>query len=484
MRGAPLKCTMQTNPFFLRSLGVFGFDSVELLILASLVSEDPILLIGKSGTGKTYLLNSISEALSLRHRHYNASLIAFDDLIGFPYPTNGNTEIRFIPTPATIWNAESVLVDELSRCKPEIQNKFFSLVQERKIQGIALENLRFRWAAMNPFDGLNETDDEHYTGSQPLDPALADRFAFLIVVPDWSQLSTEDQEAIIRPVGEGAITPANPLLQEFVNKARRVFLDMLHIENPEVTLYCRAAATMLNDDGLRISPRRARLLARNITAVLAVMQVQGKNPDLAERKKLYKLILRWSMPHRAFKDNFPEQVINSVNAEAMRLVQDCDPGQRWLAEFFMTLSLKDRLAKLLGPEVGMDLKSLAVLQMISREIPERKAAFAFAAFPFLMNAKILNEEAVHALSQLATQIIHVDKEIDWSQRGTNQQVTRTMLSECAQFINRLSGSDIRKNRAQQYFLYLLSHGYEIPDFITAEIALNELFDFVNSKIHE
>ena len=68
----------------LAALGAYGFEAQEPVILAALASGDPILLIGRSGTGKTFLLNSISEALGLEHRHYNASLISFDDLVGFP----------------------------------------------------------------------------------------------------------------------------------------------------------------------------------------------------------------------------------------------------------------------------------------------------------------------------------------------------------------------------------------------------------------
>ena len=93
-------------PGWLRQLGVFGYDQVEDVILAALVTGDPLLLIGKAGTGKTFLLNSLSEALGLEHRHYNASLIAFDDLVGFPYPVDGGESIRYIETPATIWQAE------------------------------------------------------------------------------------------------------------------------------------------------------------------------------------------------------------------------------------------------------------------------------------------------------------------------------------------------------------------------------------------
>ena len=103
----------------LSRLGAYGFQTQEPIILAALVTGDPLLLIGRSGTGKTFLLNSISEALGLDHRHYNASLISFDDLVGFPYPDEGRTCVRFLQTPATIWGAESVLIDEISRCKPE-----------------------------------------------------------------------------------------------------------------------------------------------------------------------------------------------------------------------------------------------------------------------------------------------------------------------------------------------------------------------------
>ena len=82
-------------PSRLARLGVFGFDAVEPVILAALVTEDPLLLIGPSGTGKTYLLNTLSETLGLEHRHYNASLISFDYLVGFPYPeADGNGRVE------------------------------------------------------------------------------------------------------------------------------------------------------------------------------------------------------------------------------------------------------------------------------------------------------------------------------------------------------------------------------------------------------
>ncbi|MDP7158547.1 MAG: hypothetical protein QF922_10060, partial [SAR324 cluster bacterium] len=79
---------MSKNPsskqsFLLRSLNLYGLDHLDPIILASLTDGQPLLLIGRHGTAKSELLNRLASALGLRHRHYNASLIAFDDLLGF-----------------------------------------------------------------------------------------------------------------------------------------------------------------------------------------------------------------------------------------------------------------------------------------------------------------------------------------------------------------------------------------------------------------
>ena len=189
---------------YLQALGVYGYEAVEPIVLAALVTEDPLLLIGKAGTGKTYLLNSLSEALNLEHRHYNASLISFDDLVGFPYPDAENGGVKFLETPATVWGAESVLIDEISRCKPEHQNRLFALVHERKVQGIPLPNLRYRWAAMNPCT-TDQGSLEDYAGSEPLDPALADRFSLFIWSGDWEDLSDDERSKVAAPDGEGRV---------------------------------------------------------------------------------------------------------------------------------------------------------------------------------------------------------------------------------------------------------------------------------------
>ncbi len=58
---------------YLAHIGVQGYGDVEPIILAAIISGDPLLLVGRAGTGKTYLLNSLSEVLGLEHRRTASS---------------------------------------------------------------------------------------------------------------------------------------------------------------------------------------------------------------------------------------------------------------------------------------------------------------------------------------------------------------------------------------------------------------------------
>jgi hypothetical protein len=132
------------EPF--RRLGLLGLATIAPVLVGALVTEEPLLLIGAHGTAKTLLLTRIAAALGLECRHYNASLLNFDDLVGFPLPGAAG-DLRYIGTPASIWGAGAVIFDEISRCRPDIQNKLFPIIHERRAQGLLLEGLRYRWSA-------------------------------------------------------------------------------------------------------------------------------------------------------------------------------------------------------------------------------------------------------------------------------------------------------------------------------------------------
>ena len=188
----------------MRRLNLFGLDFLDPIVLAALADERPLLLIGPHGTAKSELLNRLAATLGLEHRHYNASLISFDDLLGYPVPDAKRGTVKYLRTPGDLWDAQCVFLDEISRCRPETQNKLFSVIHEKRVQGLALPKLRYRWAAMNPPLTAESDPEEAYEGSLPLDPALADRFAYVVELPALADLSPADRIALISRGGTTA----------------------------------------------------------------------------------------------------------------------------------------------------------------------------------------------------------------------------------------------------------------------------------------
>lgn len=253
-----------TDPF--RLLGLFGLASIGPVLLAALATEEPLLLIGPHGTAKSLLLTRVASALGLEFRHYNASLLNFDDLVGFPLPGKDGG-LEYIKTPAAIWGAQAVIFDEISRCRPDIQNKLFPIIHERKVQGLALEGLRYRWSAMNP--PVTDDSDHGYLGSEPLDAALADRFAYIVDMPAWQHLSEQEQLAVIQARAQ-PLSPedAKPLI-DLLARANSAIAVVSQSMSTAVASYVRVLTALLAQADIVLSPRRAAMLYRNILAVMA-----------------------------------------------------------------------------------------------------------------------------------------------------------------------------------------------------------------------
>lgn len=465
---------------FLQKLGAYGFTAIEPVILAALISEDPLLLIGKAGTGKTFLLNSLSETLGLEHRHYNASLLSFDDLVGFPMPAADGRSVEFLPTPATVWNAESVLIDELSRCKPETQNKLFSVIHERKIQGIALPKLRYRWAAMNPLNQPDAPESNRYEGSIALDQALADRFAWIVSVPDWSELTTAEQELVIQPAGEGLVNTRGESLIGQLQKLRSTFEKRVLEWDPKVSTYCRMTASILTNSGYRISPRRARMMARNITSLILAQQTLNPQRDALDFNELFRLALTWSIPHRAWLSSIPAHILEAAHRQAIDTVNNTDPADRWLCEFEYAVSAEQRFDMLLNPDIPPDTRSLGVIRYLKRTSRTEAAIFAFSTAPFLNKSRLLKDEAVQLLSETASKVLHVEGELTWVVKpGTADSKTNPAVSDCEAFLKKNLGKQPKRvKRARQLFLYLIINGISIPEPEFTEAQLDRLFRHV------
>jgi MoxR-like ATPase len=286
--------------------------TIEPVVLAALIQQDPLLLIGPHGTGKSYLLNRLASSLGLQHRHYNASLLNFDDLVGYPLP-NGSGGLDYIQTPASIWRAQSVFIDEISRCRPEVQNKLFSIIHERCVQGLQLHALVYRWSAMNPPGSDN--GDSPYAGSEPLDRALADRFAFVLDIPDWQRLGEDAQERLILTTDTTLDPAAAARLSAALEAGRRMAAHIRHSLSEVLARYVRLVCALLRQANLTLSPRRAVMLLRNIAGVHAALLLDTPDADPAASAFL---ALRHSLPQRATGEPVNETSVLAAHKEAWK----------------------------------------------------------------------------------------------------------------------------------------------------------------------
>ncbi len=445
---------------YLANIGVFGFRDTELVVLAAMVTEDPMLLIGTSGTGKTFLLNSLSEALKLQHRHYNASLISFDDLVGFPYPDQEKSSVKFLETPATVWGAESVLIDEISRCKPEHQNRLFSLVHERKVQGIALPQLRFRWAAMNPCSG-DQGGFEEYTGSEALDPALADRFAVFVNADDWDELSEDDRNQIANPGGEGKVSDDGGRLRSALKAWRETFIHQVDECPASIVTYAIVAVSSLNAAGIRISPRRSRLLSRSL---LAATIIEG-----AEKSAVFKRILKASLPHPCWGVTPPAETVAAAHRAAWDSSRNTENA--WVHRFISEPSLSSKLQILIDNCKNQDAGSQALAQLFTLETKLRAAAFAFIVYPAAASGHLpIGAEGVNDLGKVAASILSVEGEVSWQERMSESGTKHPDMANISKALAPLKGG--RAERAKQFFSWALVEKCSTPEPAQIEGEIN------------
>jgi len=303
---ARAKRTRIKRPHLLRGLGLVGLDDIEPVVVAAAAAELPMLLVGPHGTGKSLLLTRVAEALGLTWRHYNASLLNYDDLIGYPVP-DGKGGLEYLRTPATIWDAQAVFLDEINRCRPDLQNKLFPIVHERRVQGIELERLSHRWAAMNPVD--REAEDDPYLGAEPLDAALADRFAFVVPMPDWRALRPRDQDRLLLSDLQPPDPAAAERFREAVLATRQRYLEAVSRPELPMAVYVRHALRLLDEADLRCSARRGTTLVRAIAAVRATQLVDDDRAPL--------VALRMGLPQRASGGAIHEGKILAAHREAL-----------------------------------------------------------------------------------------------------------------------------------------------------------------------
>ena len=266
-----------SNSLITEPLGLFGWSHLEPVILAALASESPMLLIGKHGSAKSFILERLAESLGLEFRCYNASLINYDDLVGIPVPVNNNTSLSYISNPNSIWDAEVVFIDEINRTKPELQNKLFPIIYDKRVQGTNLTKLKYRWAAMNPPSKDDDDEDElSYIGAMPLDPALADRFPFVIEVPTWEDLNDVDKKNMLldNHLGKHEF-PVD--IHELIKKTKDCYKSLLETSEESISKYIITLMELLMNSFGYFSARRATMLEDSLIYLFAASKVLNEH---------------------------------------------------------------------------------------------------------------------------------------------------------------------------------------------------------------
>jgi MoxR-like ATPase len=347
---------------------------IEPIVLAALITAEPLLLIGPHGTGKSFLLNRISAAMGLICRHYNASLLNFDDLVGYPLP-NGHGQLDYVRTPSAIWGAQAVFLDEISRCRPDMQNKLFPIIHEKRVQGIDLEELVYRWSAMNP-PRSEEDIEAAYVGSEPLDAALADRFAFVVEVPAWGDFSEDEQARVIRSRDGGAKLACDPTFSETVEHGRRLYAEQSEEAESGLVDYVRLLVSLLGRANIGLSPRRAGMLLRNILAVQAANCLLRSGFSLKDSALL---AVTHSLPQKAQGIRVDQVKVLAAHREAWNAAQirEDDPSR---AVFNEPDPLRRVMKASLAPSLSQEDFSSIVADALATLSPGSRHALAFRLF--------------------------------------------------------------------------------------------------------
>ena len=388
------------------SLDVRGWTHLDAVLLASLAIEAPLLLVGPHGTGKSLLVERMATALGLPMRHYNASLLNYDDLVGIPMPDESGENLNFISTPGTIWEAGFVFFDEISRCRADLQNKLFPIIHERKVVGIPLECLQHRWAAMNPPAPDDPTDDGlFYIGSEPLDPALLDRFPFVIPVPGWQNLTKLDRYQVVAWETQH---DASHYYNAALNLSVLVDECVQLIPEVEATLsewlsdYVLYVMDLLEQMKLPQSPRRARMFARAIVAIHAARHVlEGEDIDPALSAEI---ALLYGLPNNATEVPPSEVKLVALHRQAWEMKEYLEDDE-W-RQVMEEHDLARRIV--LADELDFSDEDLSrlITQVIGMEDSDvRQIGLGTAMYLKFHNRRNLDPSAYEPLAQLAYHVL-------------------------------------------------------------------------------
>jgi MoxR-like ATPase len=169
---------------------------------------------------------------------------------------------------------------------------------------------------MNP--PTTDDEDSGYLGSEPLDKALADRFAFVVEMPPWRQFSKAEQLAVIRAQDAAVSLEDRTYLTDLLTRTRFILNQLKTDVGDGVADYVQTLLPLLAQAGIELSPRRANLLFNTVLAVNAAAQAIQPDASVSDSTLL---ALRCCLPQRAEGIPVADIKLLAAHREAMRAVK-------------------------------------------------------------------------------------------------------------------------------------------------------------------
>lgn len=147
-----------------------GTDTYLQALRFNIRTGGNLLILGPAGTGKTEMAEQVSREEGYEFIYLNLSVLEAPDLIGLPIVTEDKTVDyampKFLPREGTLKKKKVLIVDELDKAKPELQNPLLELFQFHSVNGNKLEIQAIIATGNLPDEG---------SFSQPISHALTNR---------------------------------------------------------------------------------------------------------------------------------------------------------------------------------------------------------------------------------------------------------------------------------------------------------------------
>ncbi len=202
-----------------------GWEHLEAVVLATVATGQNPLILGKHGAGKSSLVRFLNDALNtdgkMRFRRYSMDKENVTSMIGIPNVEDLKAgKMTFAKHERSIFNADVILLDEITRAPKESQNLVLEILEEKTCFGMPLG---YKYA-------IGTANDETYQGAFKMDAALLDRFFVVIPSPttcdEKRQFGPEEIKLLINlNMGTRDTKKYNPTLRKIIIDIQNAYKD-------------------------------------------------------------------------------------------------------------------------------------------------------------------------------------------------------------------------------------------------------------------